>query len=74
MNIKLSGKTQKGKNRVREHGRDWHVLRECDRVIFSPEPGPWGFIAPVGKGREDNGSRWVNLRDDKDFNIESSEG
>ena len=74
MNIKLTGKTQKGKNRVREHGQFWTVLRECDRVIFSTDPGPWGFIAPEGKDRADKGSRWVNLRADKDFIIESTEG
>lgn len=67
--IKLKGKTQKGKNRVREHGENWEVIRECDSVIFSNEPGPWGFIVPEGQDRADKGSRWINLRDDKDFEI-----
>lgn len=66
----LTGKSQKGKNRVREHGREWSVLRVCDRVIFSKERGPWAFVVPVGKDRGDNGSRWINLHFDKDFEVE----
>jgi len=68
--IRMNGKTQKGKNRVREHGEIWVVLREADRVIFDSSTGPWAFIAPRGLGRESNGSRWVNLRWDRDFQIE----
>jgi hypothetical protein len=26
LEITLAGKTQKGKNRVREHGQTWHVM------------------------------------------------
>lgn len=32
--IKLKGISQKGKNRVREHGSDWIVFAETDRVLF----------------------------------------
>lgn len=68
--IRMTGITQKGKNRIRENGELWDVLQEADRVIFDSAPGPWAFVAPRGLGREANGSRWVNLRSDKDFLIE----
>lgn len=43
--IQLKGLSQKGKNRVREHGDRWMVLAETERVIFAPgEVGPWVFI------------------------------
>lgn len=72
--IELTGKSQKGKNRVREHGSVWHVLAETDRVLFSPgKPGPWLFVAPNGKGQQDKSSRWVHLNADPDFSIKSLE-
>lgn len=68
--IQLKGITQKGKNRVREHGDRWVVLAETDRVVFAPNnPGPWLFVAPVGKGQEDKASRWVRASDDLDFGV-----
>jgi hypothetical protein len=68
--IKLIGITQKGKNRVREHGNIWVVLAEVDRVLFSPNnPGPWLFVAPPGKDYNHKDSRWVHLTHDPDFQV-----
>lgn len=69
MNLKLKGKTQKGKNRVRENGEFWEVFEVREKVIFSPVVGNWASIAPQGKDRFDKASRWVNLKDDVDFEI-----
>ena len=65
--IRLKGITQKGKNRVREHGEMWSVLAETDRVIFSTEAGGWLFVAPEGKMQNDKASRWIHKLDDLDF-------
>lgn len=68
--IQLKGTSQKGKNRVREHGDRWTVLAETDRVIFAPnERGPWLFVAPNGLGMNDKSSRWIRASGDADFII-----
>lgn len=68
--ITLKGISQKGKNRVREHGETWAVLAETDRIVFSPsKAGPWLFIAPPGKDMHDKASRWVHATADPDFSI-----
>jgi hypothetical protein len=68
--IKLTGISQKGKNRVREHGNHWVVLAETDKILFNPEPGPWLFIAPLGCGQNDKASRWVRAGNDENFSME----
>lgn len=66
--IQLKGLSQKGKNRVRDHGNRWWVLAETDRVLFATDlHGPWLFIAPVGLGQDDKASRWVRASGDADF-------
>jgi hypothetical protein len=66
--IQLKGLTQKGKNRVREHGDRWTVLAETDRVLFAPSTqGPWIFIAPKGQNQNDKASRWIRATGDTDF-------
>jgi hypothetical protein len=68
--IQLKGISQRGKNRIAEHGDRWTVLAETDRVLFAPNnKGPWLFIAPVGSGQDDKGSRWVRDNGDTDFTI-----
>ncbi len=69
-NIRLKGKTQKGKNRVREHSDKWVVFAETDKVLFNPQVGGWLFITPVGKSQDDKASRWIRAVDDPDFEIE----
>ena len=68
--IKVTGVSQKGKNRIRQHGDIWVVLAETDRVLFSPsQPGPWLFIAPPGMGQTDAPSRWMHLHNDPTFGL-----
>ena len=69
--VKLKGITQKGKNRIREHGDRWMVLAETDHVLFFPQwKGTWLFVAPIGCGQEDKASRWVRANEDIDFSVE----
>ena len=72
--VQLTGVTQKGKNRVREHGNRWTVLAETDRVLFAPNAaGPWLFVTPnpagPGLGQDDKASRWVHANNDSDFKV-----
>ena len=67
--IRLKGKTMKGKNRVREHGDEWTVLAETEKVLFNPTKGPWIFIAPKGKNQDDKASRWCHSLTDLDFEV-----
>jgi len=68
--IKVTGISQKGKNRIRQYGDTWMVLAETDRVLFSPsEAGPWLFIAPPGMGQADGPSRWMHLNNDPTFGL-----
>ena len=63
--LTLSGKTQKGKNRVREHGSKWIVLEErgSSLLIAAENDTPeLGRILP-------NSARWVEKINDPDFNI-----
>jgi len=65
--IFLQGKTQKGKNRVRELGTEWKVLDTRDSVAFSSDSGPWVRVAPVSGGVDKD--RWIHLTKDKDFSV-----
>lgn len=68
--IQLTGLSQKGKNRVREHGPVWHVLAETDVVLFAPtKKGPWLFIAPDGATMDSKAARWIHSSNDLDFSI-----
>lgn len=73
--VQLKGISQKGKNRVREHGDRWTVLAETDKVLFSPSTnGPWLFVAPLGLGQNDKASRWVRAAGDLDFTVVALDG
>ena len=66
--IQLKGLSNKGKNRIRDHGDRWCVLAETERVLFSPNAnGPWIFIAPEGCNQNDKSSRWIRVSGDQDF-------
>ena len=68
--IKLQGITQKGKNRIREHGNDWWIIAETDSILFSPNlKGPWLFIAPINQTQDSKASRWVKADQDLDFKV-----
>jgi len=64
----VQGKTLKGKNRIRENGREWDLVRTADTVLFAQRPGPWGLIQPKNDPHGEK-SRWIHLIDDQDFDI-----
>jgi len=73
--IKMKGVSQRGKNRIREHGDEWTVLAETDRVLFAPsQSGPWLFITPTGRDQYDKASRWVKANGDLDFTVVVQDG
>lgn len=61
--IKLRGKTQKGKNRIRELGEEWVIVLLRNRVLFSNELN-WMLIQPVLNPEK---SRWIKQQNDNDF-------
>ncbi len=67
MTFEMIPKTQKGKNRVREHGKKWKVFKFQNMVSFDSRFGPWFLMTPVDGS--DNGQRWVHSKDDKDFDL-----
>lgn len=69
--VKLTGKTLKGKNKLREAGNPehWTVLKQQAMVGFSDREGPWLLVAPENKSHYDH-QRWVSLTDDHDFFVE----
>jgi len=64
--MKLRGKTQKGKNRIRELGDHWLVAAERDSVLFDSRPGPWLLVFPVGIPEK---ARWIHGTHDNHFEI-----
>ena len=60
MMIKLTGKTNHGKNRVREHGDLWEVLEVPTGVLSMTHKPPFPPIKSVKTGEE----RWL---DDANF-------
>lgn len=68
--IRLKGKSQKGKNRIREQGETWCVFAVTDHVLFNKGAvGPWLFVSPEGKDQNHKASRWVHGLTDVDFDI-----
>jgi len=67
MKFVLKGKSQKGKNRVREFGDTWIVLQESDTVLFSDKKGPWFFVAY--ERDMFRSQRWIHKTEDIDFEI-----
>jgi len=77
--IRLIGTSQKGKNRIREHGDRWTVIAETDRILFDPsKAGPWIFVTPKvagpGLGQDDKASRWIHASSDFDFRVMPMDG
>ena len=75
MMIELKGKSLKGKNRIRELGRDWIILGKHDLVFFDSRTGPgmWLKVAPMKINTVSSVFlekwRWIHATDDKDFDI-----
>lgn len=63
--LKLRGRTQKGKNRIRELGESWEIIASVESVGFSSEKN-WILIHPV---LNPDKIRWIRANDDIDFEI-----
>lgn len=67
--LTLKGITGKGKNRVRESGEAWRIVRTESRIQFDDRIGPWHLIVPANKRDNDNAMRWVHEFNNKDFSV-----
>ena len=67
MLFRLTGKTNHGKNRVREHGNTWDHLKTEDKVFFSDQKGPWILVQSQ---KRSSYVQWVHQDSDEDFKIE----
>ena len=65
--VKLTGITRHGKNRVREQGEVWEVIRINPTVSFKTKaPGPF-MLLQAAKGIN---MRWVSTINDDNFSVE----
>ena len=70
MNIRLVGKTNKAKNRLREAGTsNWVVIAIAESVAFSQRDGPWYYVRPDSSQDKRDHARWVSGTNDPDFTI-----
>lgn len=67
--VKLTGKTKHGKNRVREQGQDWVVVKVAKNKLLSDS---WekDFALLMQPDNQSEDWRWVAVQDDKNFDIE----
>ena len=65
--VKLTGTTRHGKNRVREQGETWEVIRINPTVSFKTKaPGPFMLL----QAAEGINMRWVSTINDDNFSVE----
>ena len=65
--VKLTGITRHGKNRVREQGEFWEVIRINPTVSFKTKaPGPFMLL----QAAESINMRWVSTVNDDNFSVE----
>jgi len=70
--VKLTGKTKHGKNRVREQGAEWIVVKVKAGVLFSDDKEKQ-FALLKKEESQSEFWRWVALKEDKNFFIETLE-
>ena len=65
--VKLTGTTRHGKNRVREQGETWEVIRVSPKVGFKTKaPGPFMLL----QATKSINMRWVSTVNDDNFSVE----
>lgn len=64
-NVRLEGKTLKGRNKIRQRGDVWTLFQIRKKVMFSGSPGPWWLL----ESKDRVALRWVNESSDPDFKI-----
>jgi hypothetical protein len=67
--VKLKGKTKHGKNRVREQGHTWLVVKVKSGLVFAEDMNK-EFALLSAENRPDEHWRWVALKEDKNFTME----
>ena len=67
--VKLEGKTKHGKNRVREQGHAWVVVKVGSGMVFAEDKNK-EFALLSAESRPDDHWRWVALKEDKNFTME----
>lgn len=67
--VKLAGKTKHGKNRVREQGELWIVVKIKKNVVFASDMRK-EFALLRAEARPAEFWRWVAIDDDKNFTME----
>ena len=69
--VELQGVSRHGKNRVREQGKKWIVVREAESVHFkTTAPGPFLLLESEAQTSLGPWLRWVSLTNDPDFQIQ----
>ena len=65
--VKLTGITRHGKNRVREQGEVWELIRLNPTVSFKTKaPGPFMLL----QATKSINMRWVSTVNDDNFSVE----
>ena len=67
--VKLTGKTKHGKNRVREQGQDWVVVKTDNNLEFA-DNREQEFALLRAKERPHEHWRWVAVQNDKNLLVE----
>ena len=67
--VKLTGKTKHGKNRVREQGQDWIVVKTDNNLEFA-DSREQEFALLRAEERPHEHWRWVAVQNDKNFLVE----
>jgi len=71
--IKLQGKTLKGRNVIRNHGKDWKIRKHQAHLMCFDGPGV--LVGPADESEFSYAHRWVETREDswvpndKDFEL-----
>jgi hypothetical protein len=68
MMIKLTAKTRHGKNRIKQFGDTWQVIRHSPQVACLD--GAQGILIEPADGNH-SGRRWIELANDRDFHWET---
>jgi hypothetical protein len=62
MRLKLTGRTLKGKNKIREHGDVWIIIGSTEQAqCFNNLP------ATLIQSEKDKDRRWIKVTNDDDF-------
>lgn len=64
--LHLKAKSQKGRNRIREHGELWKLVMTQQRVLFSDLAGPWHLVDST---KNPMYGRWIHETEDAHFTI-----